>query len=103
MLGKRVKSINMMTTVKITRKGQVTIPKKIREKLNASAVYFEVANDIVMMKPVRDAAGSLTEYAGNVAPGISMKRMKDRAWEEAVRGKSGKKSSLHQHHRPVPC
>ncbi len=81
------------TAVKITRKGQVTIPKKIREQLNASAVYFEVANDIVMVKPVRDAAGSLSEYAGNVKRGVSMKRMKDRAWEEAVREKRGKKSS----------
>ncbi len=80
-------------TVKITRKGQVTIPKEIREKLNASAVYFEVENDIIMVKPVRDAAGSLSEYAGNVKPGVSMKRMKDRAWEEAVREKHGKKSS----------
>ena len=79
--------------VKITRKGQVTIPKEIREELNANAVYFEVANGIVMVKPVRDAAGSLKEYAGRVKPGVSMKRMKDRAWEEAVREKSGKKSS----------
>lgn len=84
-----------MTTasVKITRKGQVTIPKEIREKLNASAVYFEVADDIVMVKPVRDAAGSLSEYAGNVKPGVSMKQMKDRAWEEAVREKTREKSS----------
>ncbi|MBI4287110.1 MAG: AbrB/MazE/SpoVT family DNA-binding domain-containing protein [Chloroflexi bacterium] len=81
------------TAVKITRKGQVTIPREIREELNANAVYFEVANGIVMVKPVRDAAGSLKEYARTVKPGISMKRMKDRAWEEAVREKRGKKSS----------
>ncbi len=84
-----------MTTaaVKITRKGQVTIPKKIREKLNANSVYFEVEDDIVLVKPVRDAAGSLNEYAGNVKPGVSMRQMKDRAWEVAVREKTGKKSS----------
>jgi AbrB family looped-hinge helix DNA binding protein len=84
-----------MTTaaVKITRKGQVTIPKEIREKLKANAVYFEVVDDTVMVKPVRDAAGSLSEYASNVKPGVSMKQMKDRAWEVAVREKTGKKSS----------
>ena len=84
-----------MTTsaVKITSKGQVTIPKEIREKLKANAVYFEVEDDIVMVKPVRDAAGSLSEYAGNVKPGVSMKQMKERAWEVAVREKTGKKSS----------
>jgi AbrB family looped-hinge helix DNA binding protein len=84
-----------MTTaaVKITRKGQVTIPKEIREKLKANAVYFEVEDDMVMVKPVRDAAGSLREYARNVKPGVSMKQMKDRAWEVAVREKTGKKST----------
>jgi AbrB family looped-hinge helix DNA binding protein len=84
-----------MTTaaVKITRKGQVTIPKEIREKLRANAVYFEVEDDIVMVKPVRDAAGSLREYARNVKPGASMKQMKEKAWEVAVREKTGKKSA----------
>ncbi|MBI5074273.1 MAG: AbrB/MazE/SpoVT family DNA-binding domain-containing protein [Nitrospirae bacterium] len=84
-----------MTTsaVKITQKGQVTIPKEIREKLKASAVYFEVENDTVMIRPVRDAAASLSEYTGSVRPGVSMKQMKDRAWEVAVREKTGKKSS----------
>ena len=84
-----------MTTsaVKITRKGQVTIPKEIRDKLKANAVYFEVEDDIVMVKPVRDAAGSLRDYARNVKPGASMKRLKEKAWEEAVREKTGKKSA----------
>lgn len=84
-----------MTTaaVKITRKGQVTIPKEIREKLNANSVYFEVEDGTVIVKPVRDAAGSLSEYAGNVKPGVTMRQMKDRAWEVAVREKTGKKSS----------
>lgn len=84
-----------MTTsaMKITRKGQVTIPKEIRDKLRASAVYFEVENDRVMVKPVRDVAGALHEYAGNVKPGVSMKGVRDKAWEEAIREKIGKKPS----------
>ena len=84
-----------MTTaaVKITRKGQVTIPKEIRKKLKSDAVYFEVEDDTVMVKPVRDAAGSLSEFARNVKPGVTMKQMKDKAWEVAVREKTGKKSS----------
>lgn len=84
-----------MTTaaVKITRKGQVTIPKEIREKLKANAVYFEVEDDTVMVKPVRDAAGSLCEYGRNVKPGASMRQVKEKAWEAAVREKTGKKSS----------
>ncbi len=84
-----------MTTaaVKITRKGQVTIPKEIRDKLNTDAVYFEMENDVVVVRPVRDAAGSLREYAARAKPGVSMEEMKGTAWEAAVREKTGKKSS----------
>ncbi len=79
--------------MKITKKGQVTIPKEIRERLRATAVYFEVIDDEVVVRAVRDAAGSLSEYAGNVKPDVSMKQIKDRAWEEAVHEKAGKKSA----------
>ncbi len=79
--------------MKFTRKGQVTIPKEIRERLKATAVYFEVIDDEVVVRAVRDAAGSLSEYAGNAKPDVSMKRMEDRAWEEAVHEKAGKKSA----------
>ncbi|MFI5176588.1 MAG: AbrB/MazE/SpoVT family DNA-binding domain-containing protein [Terriglobia bacterium] len=84
-----------MTTaaVKITRKGQVTIPKAIREKLKTSSVYFEVEGNLVMLKPVQDAAASLKEFAGNVKGHASMKQRKQKAWEVAVREKTGKKSS----------
>jgi len=84
-----------MTTVavKITRKGQLTLPKDIREILKANTVYFEVEDDIVMVKPIRDAAGSLHEFSGNVKPSASMRQMKEKAWEGAVREKTGKKSA----------
>ncbi|MBI5739829.1 MAG: AbrB/MazE/SpoVT family DNA-binding domain-containing protein [Nitrospirae bacterium] len=84
-----------MTTaaVKITRKGQVTIPKEIREKLKTNTVYFEVVDDTVIVKAVKDVAGSLSEYAKNVKAGTSMRKLKEKAWEEAVREKAGKKSS----------
>lgn len=79
--------------VRITKKGQVTIPKKIRERLRATAVYFEVVNEEVVVRAVRDAAGSLGEYAGNARPDVSIEQMKDRAWEEAVHEKTRKKSA----------
>ena len=80
-------------SIKITRKGQVTIPKEIRTKLNSNAVYFEMNDDVVIIKPVPDVAGSLNEYAQNVKPGVSMKQTREKAWEEAVREKASKKSS----------
>lgn len=82
----------MMTTtaVKITRKGQVTIPKEIRARLQATAVYFEVVGDTVVVRAVRDAAGSLKDFAGKANRTASFKTNRSRAWEEAVREKSRK-------------
>lgn len=84
-----------MTTgaVKITKKGQVTIPKEIRERLKSSTIYFDVVDDTIMVKAVKDAGGSLQDYAKNVKPGTSMKQIKETAWEVAAREKAGKKSS----------
>jgi AbrB family looped-hinge helix DNA binding protein len=84
-----------MTTaaIKITSKGQVTIPKEVRDKLKTNTVYFEVIDETVIVKPVRDAAGSLSEFAKNVKPGIPVRKLKEKAWEEAVREKAAKKSS----------
>ncbi|MEK7850874.1 MAG: AbrB/MazE/SpoVT family DNA-binding domain-containing protein [Deltaproteobacteria bacterium] len=81
-----------MTTaaVKITQKGQVTIPREIRDILKTNTVFFEVVDNTVVVKAVRDAAGSLSEYAKNVKPGAPMKKMKEGAWEEAVREKTRK-------------
>lgn len=81
------------TAVKITSKGQVTIPKEIRDKLKSSAVYFEIVDDTVVVRAVKDAAGSLSEYAKNVKTGTSMKKIKEMAWEEAIREKTRKRSS----------
>jgi AbrB family looped-hinge helix DNA binding protein len=77
--------------VKITKKGQVTIPKEIRERLKSNTVYFEITDDTVTVKAVRDAGGALAEYARNVKPGTPMEKIKEKAWEEAVRAKTGKK------------
>ncbi len=76
--------------VKITKKGQVTIPKKIREKFKTNTVYFEIINDTIILRPVEDMAGSLSEYAKNVKPSKSFKKIKEKAWEEAVHEKTSK-------------
>jgi AbrB family looped-hinge helix DNA binding protein len=84
-----------MTTaaVKITKKGQVTIPKEIRERLKTSTIYFDIVDDTIMVKAVRDAAGSLHAYAKNVKPGTPMKQIKEKAWEAVAHEKARKKSS----------
>jgi len=83
----------MTTSVKITRKGQVTIPKEIRMRLKTNTVYFEIVDDMVVVKAVKDAAGSLNEYAKNVKPGTSRKKIRAMAWGKAVREKTRKTSA----------
>jgi len=80
-------------TVKITRKGQITIPKAIRKRLKSSAVFFEVVDDDIVIRPVKDAAGVLSGYAKNVNPSFNIKSMKDQAWEESVYEKTSQKST----------
>ena len=53
----------MPITAKITKKGQVTIPRKIREKLNSEVIEFEILENDVLIRPVKSVAGSLNSYA----------------------------------------
>ena len=49
----------MPTIAKITKKGQVTIPLKVRKKLNSEIIEFSVIEDQVIIRPVKSVAGSL--------------------------------------------
>ena len=81
---------NMATrAVKITKKGQVTSPKEIRESLGTSSVYFELIDGNVVVRPLKDAAGSLSAYARNVDPPAQMNELEEKAWKEAIYEKFG--------------
>ena len=47
----------METLVKITSKGQITIPKEIRELLGTDMVVFKVVKGKVLLEPVKDVGG----------------------------------------------
>jgi len=76
---------------KVSKKGQVTIPKAIREKLdikNDGAVLFVVENGEVKIRgvpkrSVSELAGSLKEYAQDYRPLKEVrKEIKDRIAKE---------------------
>ena len=83
----------MAITAKITEKGQVTIPRKIREKLNSQIVEFEIVDDTVLIKPVRSVAGSLRAHS-NKGP-RSFGEAREKAWGEVVEENYGKKARRH--------
>ena len=70
----------MGKTAKVTSKGQVTIPKEIRDILGSEVVEFEVENERVVIRPVKRVAGKLRSY-GNTA------RIQEEsaAWRNAAR------------------
>jgi AbrB family looped-hinge helix DNA binding protein len=79
----------MLTNVRrLTKKGQVTIPKKIRDKLKSEAVVFEILDDQVIIKPVRSVAGALQKYAKTLFP---FKEAREKAWEEVAHERSRKR------------
>ena len=80
----------MPKTVKITQKGQVTIPRNIRSLLKSDVVEFVVIEGNIVVKPVESVAGSLKSYAKKYTP---LKDVRDKVWEEVVRDRAGKKTS----------
>ena len=79
----------MVMSAKITCKGQVTIPRPIREKLGSAVVDFEWADGVVTLRPVRSVAGALQGYAGTPVP---FSQARETAWEEAAHARDGKKA-----------
>jgi len=53
----------MLTTTRITKKGQVTIPRKIRERLDSQIIEFAIVGNDIVIRPVKSVAGSLSSYA----------------------------------------
>jgi len=76
--------------VKITSKGQATIPKEIRDLLKTDVVEFEVVDGTVVVKPILSIGGSLNQYAKG---SVSMKDVREKVWEEVARERSGKKTA----------
>ena len=70
----------MGKTAKVTSKGQVTIPKEIRDHLDSRVVEFEIENDKIILRAVRTVAGDLKGY---VNPDLISQEQE--AWARAVK------------------
>lgn len=71
--------------IKITRKGQITIPLKIRELLGSDVIEFKIINGRVVVEPVVSVAGSLSSYAKGYVP---LEKAREAAWEKVVEDRS---------------
>jgi len=70
-----------MITAKITKKGQVTVPKKIRDFLSSNIIEFEIIDDKVIIKPVKSVAGSLNKYARKY---VSFEKVREETWNKVA-------------------
>lgn len=82
----------MLTTaaVKITSKGQVTIPKEIRNFLGSDIVEFELVEGNVLVRPVKSVGGSLKKYAKKHIP---LEEVRNTVWEQVAHERTGKKTA----------
>lgn len=80
----------MSITAKITQKGQVTIPRKIRDKLKSEVIEFAIIQDQVVIRPLQSVAGSLRAYGKKES--LAFKKGREQAWEEIAQEKYGKKT-----------
>jgi len=71
----------MEITAKITSKGQVTIPKKVRSLLGSTTVEFVLADDTVIIRPVRSVGGALAKYAARHVP---LRDIRRKVWKEVA-------------------
>ncbi len=70
--------------VKISRKGQITLPRRVRQLLASDLVRIVVDEGVVKIEPVRDVAGNLRKYARRYVP---LEKARGKAWDEAMREK----------------
>jgi len=52
-----------MHITKMTKKGQITIPAEYRKQLKSDYYLVEIKNNEIIIKPLKNLAGSLKKYA----------------------------------------
>jgi AbrB family looped-hinge helix DNA binding protein len=58
----------MYKIAKVSSKGQITLPKAVRDRLGTRLVRLVSDDDGVRIEPLADVAGSLKHYAKNYVP-----------------------------------
>ena len=74
----------IVKTVKISSKGQITLPKVIRDRLKEGIIQIIADEKGVRLEPVPNLAGCLKEYAKG-KPNLPWKEVRERAWRDATK------------------
>jgi AbrB family looped-hinge helix DNA binding protein len=68
-------------TLKISAKGQITLPKYIRQALGSERIRLILINGQVRIEPVTSVAGSLRDYA---KPNVDITKETAMAWDTVI-------------------
>lgn len=71
-------------TAKVSRKGQITLPRQVRSALQTEVVRIVIDDETIRIEPVRELAGSLKQYADRSVPHDAER---EKAWSEAMHDK----------------
>ncbi len=70
-------------TLTISRKGQIVLPKKIRELLQSDIITLTVnENNQILISPIRDIGGSLSAYQKQTP--LDFEEIRTKAWNDTV-------------------
>ena len=75
-------------TATVTSRGQITLPKVVRELLGDSkAVEFTVIGNVITMQPIPDKAGCLAKYAKGRSD-IPLSEIRKEVWSKVAHDKA---------------
>ena len=81
----------MHATATITARGQLTLPRPVRNILNTRTVEFEITDgNTVLLRPVESVAGSLSGYAKRYRP---VNSVREQVWKEVASEKTRRTSA----------
>jgi bifunctional DNA-binding transcriptional regulator/antitoxin component of YhaV-PrlF toxin-antitoxin module len=75
----------MNATATITSRGQVTLPRIVRNALDSRTIEFDIQDSVVLIRPVRSIAGRLAAYARKQH---SLAEVREQVWKEVARDKA---------------
>jgi len=76
--------ISFEKTAKISSKGQITLPKAVRDFLHTDILRVVIEDNEVRIRPVRSVAGGLKRYARK---NISPEQAREEAWDQVAHEK----------------
>lgn len=75
-----------VSTIKISSKGQIVLPKKIRQLFNSNIISLLIDDkNQVVLSQVHELGGSLSAYSKNTS--LTFDEIREEAWQENTRTK----------------